>query len=61
MEYILMLLVAVLVGLIWMRKRPFSKGNIYYWGVLGAITAYQAVFVPYRVFRVLYDLGHLIG
>lgn len=61
MEYILMLLVAVLVGLIWMRKHPLSRCNAYYWGVLGAITAYQVVFCPYRLFRVLYDLGHLVG
>ena len=57
MEYILTLLVAVLIGLIGMRKWP--KLSNYYWSTLGIIVAYQVIFTPYRVFRVLYDLGHL--
>lgn len=59
MEYILTLLVAVLIGLIGMRKWP--KLSNYYWSTLGIVVAYQVVFAPYRVFRVLYDLGHLLG
>ncbi len=58
MEYILTLLVAVLIGLIGMRKWP--KLSNYYWSFLGIVVAYQVVFTPYRVFRVLYDLGHLL-
>lgn len=58
MEYILTLLVAVLIGLIGMRKWP--KWGNYYWSVLGIVVGYQVIFAPYRVFRVLYDLGHLL-
>ena len=58
MEYILTLLVAVLIGFIGMRKWP--KLSNYYWSTLGIIVVYQVVFVPYRVFRALYDLGHLL-
>ena len=58
MEYILTLLVAVLIGLIGMRKWP--KWGNYYWSVLGIVVAYQVICTPYRVFRVLYDLGHLL-
>ena len=59
MEYILTLLVVVLIGLIGMRKWP--KLSNYYWSFLGIVVAYQVVFAPYRVFRGLYDLGHLLG
>lgn len=59
MEYILTLLVAVLIGLIGMRKWP--KWSNYYWSFLGIVVAYQVVFALYRVSRVLYDLGHLLG
>lgn len=59
MEYILTLLVAVLIGLIGMRKWP--KLSNYYWSTLGIIVVYHVVFAPYRVFRILYDLGHLLG
>lgn len=58
MEYILTLLIAVLIGLIGMRKWP-KMGN-YYWSTLGIVVVYQVVFAPYRVSRVLYDLGHLL-
>lgn len=58
MEYILTLLVVVLIGLIGMRKWP--KLSNYYWSALRIVVAYQVVFAPYRVFRVLYDLGHLL-
>lgn len=58
MEYILTLLVAVLIGLIGMRKGP--KLSNYYWSFLGIVVVYQVVFAPYRVSRVLYDFGHLL-
>lgn len=42
-----------------MRKWP-KWGNFFYWSILGIGAVYQVVFTPYRVFRVLYDLGHLL-
>ena len=42
-----------------MRKWP--KLSNYYWSFLGIVVAYQVVFAPCRVFRGLYDLGHLLG
>ena len=59
MGYISTLLVAVLIGLIGMRKWP--KWGNYYWSILGIVVAYQVVFAPYRIFRVLNDLEHLLG
>lgn len=59
MEYILTLLVVILIGLISMRKWP--KLSNYYWSALGIVVAYQVIFAPYQVFRILYDLGHLLG
>ena len=57
MTYIFTLLVVVLIGLISMRRWP--KWGNYYWSVLWVGVAYQVVFAPYRIFRVLYDLGYL--
>lgn len=59
MEYILTLLVVILIGLISMRKWP--KWGNFYWSILGIGVVYQVVFAPYRVFRILYDLEHLLG
>lgn len=61
MEYILILLTAVLIGLMLNRKLSQSRqfwGQCY-WGVLGISIVQNILFAPYRVFRVLYDLGHL--
>lgn len=59
MGYILMLLVAVLIGLIGMRKWP--KWGNYYWSILGIVVAYQVVFAPYRTYRILHDLSQMFN
>ncbi|MBR2082402.1 MAG: hypothetical protein IJ876_05280 [Elusimicrobiaceae bacterium] len=63
MEYILALLTAVLAGLILDRQLPvrYKAWSNYCWGILGLGIMQALVFAPYRVFRVLQDLGHLLG
>ena len=62
MEYIIALLVAVLIGLILNRKlpQPYQFVATCYWVVLGINIVHSLIFAPYRFFRVLYDLGHLL-
>lgn len=61
MEYIFILSAAVLVGLVLNRK--LSQTNRFwvkcYWIVLGICIVQNFVFAPYRIFRVLTDLGRL--
>lgn len=61
MEYILILLTAVLIGLMLNRKLPqaYHFWGKCYWGVLGICIVQNILFAPYRIFRVLYDLGRL--
>lgn len=63
MEYIILLLVMVLVGLMLKRKLPpiYQVWVNCYWGVLGIVIMQITIFAPYRFFRVLYDLNHLLG
>lgn len=61
MEYILVLLLAVLGGLVLNRKLPQAYrfwGKIY-WGCFGIGLVQSLMFAPYRFFRVWYDLGRL--
>ncbi|MDO5764266.1 MAG: hypothetical protein Q4P84_01015 [Elusimicrobiales bacterium] len=61
MEYILILLAAVLAGLVLNRRLPQAHqfwGKCY-WALVGIGIVQNILFAPYRVFRVLYDLGRL--
>lgn len=63
MEYVIWLLLMVLVGLMLSRKLPqiYQVWVNCYWVVLGVVIVQSMVFTPYRFFRVLYDLNHLLG
>lgn len=61
MEYILILLAAVLIGLVLNRKLPQAHQfwSKCYWALVGIGIVQNILFAPYRVFRVLYDFGRL--
>ena len=63
MEYILLLLTEILIGLVLSRKLPQKYkwcGNCY-WLFLGVTVAQLFVAAPFRLHRIVYDLSHLLG
>ena len=55
------LLAAVLIGLVLNRKLPQAHQfwSKCYWALVGIGIVQNILFAPYRIFRVLYDLGRL--
>ena len=63
MEYIILLLLMILVGVILSQKLPqiYQVWVNCYWVILETEIAYQIAFVPYRMHRILHNLSQIFN